>query len=222
MRIRFGFEAILVVAALAALVASSIFASIWQQWPGDVAGIKALQSLLNSVSKPVTWGINFLGDDPTQLGLVGAVAGWLVYVGRLRLAVLLAVVMIIETFLVMDLKWLVQRPSPQPGADFEILGETAKFAFPSGHVAFAGLFFGTLVYLVNCHLRSSKWMRRTLIVVLCIPIVLMGPSRIAWGIHWPSDVLGGYLVVMLGIVLVRVAHRRFVGQPQGQNESGGI
>ena len=214
MRFRLGFQAAPTAAATAALTGSCIFAGLWDTWPGDVAGIRLLQGFLNGVTRPVTQGVNFLGDDPVQLGLVVATSAWLIYRRRPRLAALLAIAVLVVTFAVMDLKWLMDRPSPQPGGDFQVLGETAKFAFPSGHVAFVGLYFGILMYLVNRHWRGRKWKRLGLMLTLFIPIALIGPSRIAWGIHWPSDVLGGYLVVPLPLLLVRAAHHKFIDSRQ--------
>ena len=201
------------VVTLTALILSSVFAALWDTWPGDIAGIRWSQNFLNGITRPITRWANFLGDDPVQFGLVAATCGWLVYRRRPRLAALLAITVLSVTFLVLDLKWLVDRPSPQPGGEFQVLGETAKFAFPSGHVAFVALYFGILIYLVNRYWRGRKRGRLGLMIALFIPVMLIGPSRIAWGIHWPSDVLGGYLVAALALLVVRAGHRKFIDSP---------
>ena len=62
--------------------------------------------------------------------------------------------------------------------------------------------------MLALHWRAALWLRRCLVALLLVPLALVGPSRMAWGVHWPSDVLGGYLVALLGmLVLVAVLGR---------------
>ncbi|HEX5853401.1 MAG TPA: phosphatase PAP2 family protein, partial [Solirubrobacteraceae bacterium] len=65
---------------------------------------------------------------------------------------------------------------------------------------------------------APSWWRRLFIAVTLASIVLMGPARIAAGEHWPSDVLGGYLVATLwtalALAVLRAAERRWpTGRP---------
>ena len=60
--------------------------------------------------------------------------------------------------------------------------------FPSGHTAYATAIFGACVVL-------AKYARRyTLALCFVIAIVLMGVTRVLAGAHYPSDVIGGYLI----------------------------
>jgi len=53
--------------------------------------------------------------------------------------------------------------------------------------------YGFLAHLVGAHVRDRR-MRRVGVAALAGLVGLVGPSRIHQGHHWPSDVLGSYLV----------------------------
>lgn len=75
-------------------------------------------------------------------------------------------------------------------------------SFPSSHVVEYTLVFGFCFYLAATLIKPSAW--RTLILAACgLMVVLVGPSRIAMGQHWASDVIGGYLLGF-GLLLVIV------------------
>ncbi len=108
---------------------------------------------------------------------------------------------------------IVRRPRPL-GHGLHILRHiTNYFSFPSGHVIHAMAFFGILLFLTYRTRRPAApwlWLVRLVLVVL---IVLMGPSRVLEGEHWPSDVLEGLLLgafwLVLGIHAYNWASRRY-------------
>src|SRR5204862_7600636 len=63
------------------------------------------------------------------------------------------------------------------------------FSFPSGHVIHAVVFFGFVLLLTWQSRRPAPWLWPVRAVLIAL-IVLMGPSRVLEGEHWPSDVLG--------------------------------
>ena len=106
-----------------------------------------------------------------------------------------------------ELKLLVHRPRPSP----ELVGVLAPlrdFSFPSGHVVQYTALFGVTFFLVYVLARRSTW-RTFGLVLLAVPVVLVGPSRLYLGQHWLSDVLGGYAVAAMLLVPYCWAYARW-------------
>ena len=106
-------------------------------------------------------------------------------------------------------KGTVQRPRPTP-EEAQITGPIAgSFSYPSGHVLTYIVVLGLIALLILDVLPASGWARRRdqALCALCMAlIVLIGPSRVALGQHWPMDVVGAYLLG--GAVLALLARWR--------------
>jgi undecaprenyl-diphosphatase len=81
-------------------------------------------------------------------------------------------------------------------------------AFPSGHAVTSMAFYGMLLVLVQTRMEDRK-KANALSIVLILLIALIGPSRIYLGVHYPTDILGGWaegIFVATGIYMLA---RRF-------------
>ncbi|KUP22271.1 phosphatase PAP2 family protein [Paenibacillus sp. DMB5] len=69
--------------------------------------------------------------------------------------------------------------------------EQAGYSFPSGHSMAAFSLYGALAYLLWRHMRRKR--ERLILILFTVLMTLgIGWSRIYLGVHYPSDVIGGY------------------------------
>lgn len=162
--------------------------------PFDVPLATAVQDL--PIPVDVWQAVTALGGAiliPVGVVFVGAT----MLTGRVRLAVILAVVLIAATLFTDLVKGYVARP--RPTIDPLILAE--GYSFPSGHALNSAAAYGVLA-LVAWRSRLPLPVRRIAVALgLTLPF-LVGLSRIALGVHWPTDVLGGWLA---GVAFVAFA-----------------
>jgi len=116
---------------------------------------------------------------------------------RMHYGVPLAAVTVISGGLNAALKVVIREPRPDGHRLIAISG----FSFPSGHAMISAAFVAMAVFLVLAFWRS----RPSKIVVSALLIVmtgLIGTSRVYLGVHWPLDILGGYLAGFAVFVLI--------------------
>ena len=105
---------------------------------------------------------------------------------KFSLQVTTALVLAIVVNLVLK-RWINR---PRPAGDH--LVEVMTLSFPSGHAMSAMAFYGFLVYLIWRY-AGRLWLKIGL-TLLCVFVILgIGISRIYLGVHYPSDIVAGYL-----------------------------
>ena len=111
----------------------------------------------------------------------------------------------IVTILNQIIKFIMQRPRP---TEFRIIEETG-YSFPSGHSMVSLAFYGYLIYLIYKYI-NNKHLKRTLIILLSVLICIIGVSRIYLGVHYTSDVLGGFLISLAYLIIYIELVNKFV------------
>ena len=105
------------------------------------------------------------------------------------------------------LKQAFHRPRPAPFFD---LPTPASFSFPSGHALFSFCFFAGIAALLSPRLKHPG-AKLALWLITTVLIVGIGFSRIYLGVHYPSDVIAGYLAGLVWVATVKFVnelHRR--------------
>ncbi len=101
------------------------------------------------------------------------------------------------SFIVM---WSLKQYFGRVRPDDPVYKAALGFSFPSGHAMSAMTFYGLLIYMLWRYVENVavKW---TLTTLLAIFILLIGFSRIYLRVHYASDVLGGFSLGIIWLVL---------------------
>lgn len=106
---------------------------------------------------------------------------------------------------------LADRARPTEDLRFEEIVAEAG-VYPSGHVFYGVLVFGMIGYLAFKHMRPGK-ARISLVTLMVMLAVLMGPSRVIELDHWPADTVGSYLLSIPFLLLLIWIDRHPKTQP---------
>ncbi|MBO0939274.1 phosphatase PAP2 family protein [Fibrella sp. HMF5335] len=146
------------------------------------------------------YGVTWLGSLPATIGF--AVLGSILLLRqhkRRNVFILWALIGGVATFVQVGKRTFV-RERPLQVAYYPETG----YSFPSGHSATAMILYGLLAYWLIRGQRSVRWKTGTGVTAVSL-ILMVGFSRIYLGVHFLSDVMGGYLLgvcwLIVGIVL---------------------
>lgn len=87
-------------------------------------------------------------------------------------------------------------------------------SFPSGHTIAAITFWGFLIYVFYKTIQNKFW-RNILILICALIIIAAGFTRIYLGVHWPSDIIAGYI---LGGAWILIVIKRIEKQKMLENQ----
>ncbi|MBM7553979.1 phosphatase PAP2 family protein [Thalassobacillus pellis] len=133
--------------------------------------------------------ITYIGSKNVSFPLLAILILVFLFQKRYWTALLLIVNLIGVRQLNSLLKSIFERTRPE----LEHLVQVSTESFPSGHSMNSIAFFGFLAYLLYLKLKASGKPANVVIIFTGILIVLIGLSRIYLGVHYPWDVIGGFL-----------------------------
>ncbi|MGP4048232.1 phosphatase PAP2 family protein [Streptomyces sp. 2A115] len=151
---------------------------------------------------------DWVWDPWTMRALCAAAVLWLV----LRhaawwLALWVAATCALGTLLQQGLKAAIGRdrpvwPDPVDSAHYS--------AFPSGHAMTAAVVCGLLLWLLHLY-GAGRVLWRAALALAVVSVVGVGLTRVYLGVHWPTDVLGGWLLGAVAVALAVASYSRFRG-----------
>jgi len=140
------------------------------------------------------WMVTWLGDWLVLVPLTLAAAGWLAWRGARRQALLLIAITAAVRLLVSLQKLWFARPRP----DVEQFMVEVSHSFPSAHAANSA----TTLLAIAVLLAPSPTTRAWAIAAAVVASLVVGISRVVLGVHWPTDVVGGWAVAGLATMLL--------------------
>ena len=140
--------------------------------------------------------VTSLINTPVIMTWVAVLAGFFLYKKWWSEAILLIGNLALTGLLVAFLKNIYQHSRPA----IQHLVEEGGFSFPSGHALASTLIFGTLLIIVSQRIKSVQT-KRILQSLMIVMIFIIMTSRVYLGVHYPTDVLGSFL---LGLGILHV------------------
>ena len=174
--------------------------------PGEHSFIHLVADNLPSIFLRGLRAVSELGSTvPAAITVAAAVAVLLVMRRRAE-ALLIGALPVVAWLVSAGFKVLLDRARP---GHHELVSGTS---YPSGHTIHATVFGGVVFFLAPRLIRSQA-LARTVQALAVLYVLLMGTSRIALMVHWPTDVVGGFL---LGVLLLLPATRLYTSYVNGR------
>ena len=161
---------------------------------GDIIGYEIISKFL--ISDFVTPIAKFITNFGGAIFLIVLTIVLFIVIKNKKIGVSIFSNLVIVTILNQLLKGILQRPRP---TEYRIIEETG-YSFPSGHSMISMAFYGYIIYLIYKYVKN-KYIKWISIVLLSILICSIGISRIYLGVHYTSDVLGGFLLSISYLVV---------------------
>ena len=130
---------------------------------------------------------------------------------REKYGVKFAIAALSSTALYQIMKYIFQRPRPDLALR---LIEQGGYSFPSGHSMNCLVSYGILIYLLLRYCENRR-LAKLLSFGLGLLTILIGFSRVYVGVHYPTDIIGGWSLGIAVLVAMIYAFEKFDSRSEG-------
>lgn len=164
--------------------------------PGDTRVLQWLHHFASPAMDHIAVWATTVGEPVVVVAVTIILAGYLLYLKRLRAASFLLAGVGGAAIVNLAIKLLFHRPRPDLWPTVVI---ESGYSFPSGHAMLSAAFGLSIVLL----LWSTRW-RWYAVAAAALYVVVIGLSRLYLGVHYPTDVLAGWCVSFVWVLLARM------------------
>ena len=143
--------------------------------------------------------LDFYFKNITKLGnmsIIFYIVFIFLIIKRNNYSLFLTAISIVSTSTMSILKNIIKRTRP----DILRLINVSGYSYPSGHSMISVCVFGYLIYYI-LKTYKNNYLKYLLTTILSIIIISIGISRIYLGVHYFSDIIGGYLVSSIILII---------------------
>lgn len=165
--------------------------------PVDLAVFNRLQPLTSPGKNKIMLFFTFLGTHqfliPANLLLIFY---FLFAMHKSWFSIRVLTIALSSLVLMFLLKYLFQRKRPLS----PLLKAAKGLTFPSGHAIMAVTFYGLVLYIL-LHTINTGWLKYLAVILIVVLIVLIGFSRVYLRVHYASDVIAGFIIGLLWLLI---------------------
>ena len=163
----------------------------------DTAVFKFLAGHVSNVNTDIMEVFTFLGTHTFLIPANIILVAYFLLVKKHRwYSIKIPVVAITSLVLMFSLKYIFQRSRPLT----PLLEQARGYSFPSGHALMSFTFYGLLIYIVWQNIKNI-WLKWLGTIFLALLVLAIGLSRVYLRVHYASDVVAGYCVGCMWLLL---------------------
>lgn len=107
------------------------------------------------------------------------------------------------------IKIIVRRPRPTQTL---VMTVENSYSFPSGHSMMSMIFYGLIIYYIMKYMKNKR-LKNIFVPLLSAIIFLIGISRIYLGVHYATDVLCGWIIGLVYLIIfIKILNRKKIKQ----------
>jgi membrane-associated phospholipid phosphatase len=163
----------------------------------DNRALDFISGYVSNINTDVMQGFTFLGTHTFLIPANLLLTAWFLFIKKRHwYSIKIPAVALSSLLLMFFLKLTFRRNRPLT----PLLQAAKGFSFPSGHALMSVTFYGLLILIAWQNIRQT-WLKWLLSVFLVFLVIVIGISRIYLRVHYASDVLAGFSVGLVWLLL---------------------